>query len=246
MALSQPDTRALQAYNKWRSEALVECKDITSDSHALLDAFIPKSQVEHFFEDEYRLKQLLLRHVRYEKCETVCRSIRRSYSRVYCILLDIRRPQLIEQFTEHHELRDEMLPFSKRPSPFPNTSNDPEVWSDFYKKQRVYCPITLEDEEWMQHPAEQVLPFTSMKRLKVTGSTADLYCAEIHKEYDGLESHEQVCINSPTSTRCVRIKLTFSRLHRATSTGKSPSKSTGALVICARSLTPSKKQKISA
>lgn len=178
---------AIQEHKEWRGKAFVLCKDLTDDSE--FDRFIPESSVKNFFSDA-TLKQLLSRHIPRERRDAACRDIRKGYLRVYCILLDIHKPHLIEHFTHHPELQDARLPFRLQPTDFPQ--DEPLLWSEFYQAQRIFCPATLTDQQWTLYCEEQVLPIVSKKRLQ-GGATADLFCAHIHSEYDKLDGKKRVC-----------------------------------------------------
>ncbi|KAL8793424.1 MAG: hypothetical protein Q9195_004010 [Heterodermia aff. obscurata] len=116
--------------------------------------------------------------------------IKRSYARIFCLLIVIGKGEFIIHFTEYG-ISDRHLPLSRhKPDGFPTDPADSRFFETFLQRQWQFCVPELKVMNGRRFdPSEWILPIRMVKRLG-EGVSADIYQVEVHGYYD---PHETDC-----------------------------------------------------
>ncbi|KAM5353674.1 hypothetical protein ACJ41O_000324 [Fusarium nematophilum] len=131
--------------------------------------FIPQSEIETFFNDEQRLKRLerLIRDSTRGSPRSMTILIKNTCAKISCILLMLRRWDLLPRFLSRPDLHDFNLPFESMPS---NPPFNQKVWRDFCRLQWTFCthPLSLAGDE-LSLASGHILPIATKSYLGVGG-----------------------------------------------------------------------------
>jgi hypothetical protein len=149
--------------------------------------------LERYFSDEEdRLLNLLNRVLPSRGPPLVAPStVRGKYVRVFAILLRIGKGRFIDYFVRHLGLSDNHLPFLQRPPDFPTS---PDFFNEFYERQWMFCPQTLEYSRSVIFPPRMVLPILAKEKIGA-GGDAIVHKIVVHSAYNKLRATSLVILS---------------------------------------------------
>ena len=155
------------------------------------EGFVPQRALNDYFDQEDVLENLLRAHFPdndpvLERIDV--RQIKRSYPRIFCLLIVIGKGTFIENFMVY-DISDQRLPLSKhKPVDFPADPSDSHFFETFFEHQWQFSVPKLSIMHGRRFDmSDWILPIYRVKRLG-EGVSADTYQVEVHSCYDQLEA----------------------------------------------------------
>lgn len=157
--------------------------------------FIPESEVFAFFEDDKNYESILT-FTHLKNTSFLKKRLTRSFPKVICILLLLRRYDLISGLASLSKIDDSQLPYLKdHGMPDWVLPDDTEFWDQFCRVQWMFCvkPLRLDGGEIQMQP-EYILPVKHTQYAGVN-ACAVIDKATIHEFYSednsGANNHDQ-------------------------------------------------------
>lgn len=154
-------------------------------------SFMPLPDLNAYLKAESRTSKLLRALYPDRDHELSIEYIESWHPRAFTILTLMGKGTYIEDFVQHHNLRDSHLPFLEKPSHFPIDPNDPKFWEKFYQRQFAFCAHYFrynENRTMIEDPC--ILPIISKEVLGQGGSAA-IYKIKLHSHYDQLNPYAE-------------------------------------------------------
>lgn len=189
----------LRDFRKWVDETSVPgiCGIGATDT----PLFMPVSELNTHF--DCNLPNILKGLFGVSENEERDAQIRKCYVKVFAILLYMGKGELIELFLGYDNLRDEKLPFVKKPDEFPSSPDD-DFFHKFYNRQWMFCAPEFRNGQIDSHyEDERILPIIHKEELGSPGNTkARAYKTVFHESYNKLDPNVEV-----TPCSCILSKL---------------------------------------
>ncbi len=178
----------VQAFHTWRRSSKARLLGIGGPDLETVCPFIPRSNLEEYFQEHHRLENLLT---------AVCDSdaavdpnyVRDHYLQSFATLLCIGQGPLICHFQQYNSLRDQKLPHRSRPDDFPITT--PDIFEDFKNAQWQFCASKLEYGMNDRFKEEDILPIIRKEEIG-SGGSAIIYKIVVDAEYNSLRPQGSV------------------------------------------------------
>ncbi|KAI1100333.1 hypothetical protein F4804DRAFT_336344 [Jackrogersella minutella] len=150
--------------------------------------FLPRIRITEYFNHEDFLNGIL-ELVSLEHGNPIRIVIKERYAMATCILLLLRRWDLLLLFTSREDLQDRHLPLLTRPTYTP--FDDLEFWKQFYEIQWRFCVRPLARGEETMMPPEYIVPIHHDRYLGAD-TCAVIEKATVHRDY--IERGSLVCV----------------------------------------------------
>ena len=153
----------------------------------------------------YNLPSILQGLFRVSENKERYKQIQKSYVKVFAILVYKGKGELINQFQEYDNLRDEKLPFTKKPDEFPQSPNNESFFYKFYDGQQMfYAPKFRNSQIDSHYKDKRILPIIYKEKLNSLGNAkARVYKIVFHGSYNKLDLYVEVTSGSS----CILFKL---------------------------------------
>lgn len=169
MAQHDGSSDACQAFHIWRKSTEAQLPGLGGPACETIRKFIPRSNLEKYFERGHQLKNLLDAVLDSDKRTAVdVAYVRHHYLQTFATLLCIGRGHLIYHFQQHRSLRDQKLPYRTRPDRFPFTT--PDMFEAFRSEQWQFCASKLEYAMTDRFNEEDILPIILKEKIGEGGS----------------------------------------------------------------------------
>ena len=109
--------------------------------------------------------------------------VQQYYLRTLAILTRIGFGRMILYFIKR-QLKDSRLPYLSKPSDFPSSSNQRDLFSEFYKEQWGFCAQLMEYDMGYQLEPNVILPILHMEVIYEEGGSAIMYKIEVDEDYN--------------------------------------------------------------
>jgi hypothetical protein len=170
MALVQEDeSNALREFDEWiRKACCIGTRAPTFDKDF---PFIPFREVQEYLNDDR--VNMLLKAVSVDLDLSTRGNLRDNYPRIFCILLVLRKGDLITEFLKQSKLKDCHLPVYSHQLQFRESPEDPDDFDfkeNFLKYQWSFvdaADFTLDSTDFEK---DRILPFVQSERLGEDGS----------------------------------------------------------------------------
>ncbi|KAI1387293.1 uncharacterized protein F4822DRAFT_430047 [Hypoxylon trugodes] len=184
--LGETSSTTLQRFHSWIKR--VRVSGLTGDDLTVRADFIPDIEVQILFRDGSLLDSILELIMRTARMNIKRKAIRETCGKVMCILLLLRRWDLLPIFVSNPELHDSNLPFLANPgwAPF----DDFALWRRFDQVQWRFCVRAL---GFLHECASSILRETSRSPQEILPIKSTNY----------LGGYDFVVVDRP---RCVRIE----------------------------------------
>ena len=203
MALQQPDSqyydleqsddeRPLQTFHRFLKGCFIHTANPVTREQ---EKFVPFELIETYFSEEYHLLDVLSAVFPNEDPLPVEDSVvQDSYLKTLCILLSIGGARYIRHFVEHDGLSDVRLPHSSKPRNFPISPSRPELWSDFYETQWMFCAAEMHYKVNNSLEPKLILPIVERTVLGQGGS-AVISKIVLHKWFNKLRDSSSSAVS---------------------------------------------------
>lgn len=173
-----------QAFHKWRNSAEAQLSGIGGLDLETIRMFIPRSNLEKYFEKPRRLEDLLDGVLSSDQRPAVdVNYIRNNYLQSFATLLCIGKGSLIHHFRQHPSLRDCNMPYHTRPDEFPFLT--PDIFEEFKNAQWQFCASKLEYSMNVRFKEDCILPIILKEKIGEGGS-AIIYKIVVDESYNSL------------------------------------------------------------
>ena len=105
------------------------------------------------------------------------------YLRTFSILLRIGFGRMILYFIKG-QLKDSHLPYLSKPTKFPSSSNQIDLFSEFYKEQWGFCAQLMEYDMGYQLEPNIILPILELDVIYEEGGSATMYKMVVDEDYN--------------------------------------------------------------
>ena len=181
---------ALHAFHTWRRSSEAQLLGIGGPHFESTCPFVPRSNLEKYFERPRQLEHLLDASLDSTKRPTVDADyVRRNYLQSFATLLCIGEGGLIHHFSQYESLKDQKLPYRTRPDDFPYTT--PDKFEDFKNAQWQFCASNLEYGMNGRFKEEDILPIILKEKIGEGGS-AIIYKIVVDENYNALQPRGHV------------------------------------------------------
>lgn len=175
-------TDALQAFHTWRKSSEALLPGIGGPGIETERKFVPRSNLEKYFERPRRLENLLDALLNSDERPAVdANYVREHYLQSFATLLCIGEGRFIHHFQQYKSLRDEKMPYRNRPDDFPFIT--PDKFEEFKKEQWQFCAPKLEYRMSDRFKEEDILPITRKEKIGEGGS-AIIYKIVVEEGYN--------------------------------------------------------------
>lgn len=111
--------------------------------------------------------------------------VTKFFLRTFAILIRIGFGRMILYFIKQ-QLNDARLPYHSKPTNFPSSSNQLDLFSEFYKEQWGFSAQLMEYDMGYQLEQNTILPITNMEMIYAEGGSAMMYLIEIDEDYNAI------------------------------------------------------------
>ncbi|CAF9943242.1 MAG: hypothetical protein ALECFALPRED_010901 [Alectoria fallacina] len=198
---------ALHAFHTWRRSSEAQLLGIGGPHFESTCPFVPRSNLEKYFERPRQLEHLLDASLDSTKRPTVDADyVRRNYLQSFATLLCIGEGGLIHHFSQYESLKDQKLPYRTRPDDFPYTT--PDKFEDFKNAQWQFCASNLEYGMNGRFKEEDILPIILKEKIGEGGS-AIIYKIVVDENYNALQPRGHVIPNRRHQHRNTFVLKTY-------------------------------------
>lgn len=173
-----------QAFHRWRRSPEAQLSGIGGPDLETTRTFIPRSNLEEYFERPHRLENLLDNVLSSDERPAVdVNYIRNNYLQSFATLLCIGKGRLIHHFRQHQSLRDSNMPYHTQPDEFPFLT--PDIFEEFKNAQWQFCASKLEYSMDVRFKEESILPIILKEKIGEGGS-AIIYKIVVDESHNSL------------------------------------------------------------